>query len=279
LVRDLAERCRELELQVVLTTHSPYILEELPLEARAYIMQSRAGRREIVYGVSPEFAMTQMDDVQHAECDLYVEDQAAEGMVTEILIRARPDLVPRCQVIPYGAASVGQALGQMASGGRFPRPSCVFLDGDQGAAVGCLALPGEDAPERVVFEGLQAVNWPTLNERVGRAYSDVADACSQAMTQPDHHQWLQFAASRLTLGGATLWQAMCAAWATNCLAAEDADAIAQAVEDVLIGVGPQAAPRARPSSERASPTAETPTAATSSSPESDPSSSESGQLW
>ncbi len=33
LIRDLAEKCRERELQVILTTHSPYVLEELPLEA------------------------------------------------------------------------------------------------------------------------------------------------------------------------------------------------------------------------------------------------------
>jgi len=34
LLRDLAERCRERQLQIILTTHSPYILEELPAEAR-----------------------------------------------------------------------------------------------------------------------------------------------------------------------------------------------------------------------------------------------------
>jgi predicted ATPase len=33
LIRDLADRCRERELQVVITTHSPYILAELPPEA------------------------------------------------------------------------------------------------------------------------------------------------------------------------------------------------------------------------------------------------------
>ena len=35
-------------------------------------MQSPEGDREVVYGVSPEFAMTKMDFVQHSECDLYV---------------------------------------------------------------------------------------------------------------------------------------------------------------------------------------------------------------
>jgi hypothetical protein len=54
LVRDLAERCREL-VQIILTTHSPYVIEELPLEARKYILETKTSK-EIVSGVSPQFA-------------------------------------------------------------------------------------------------------------------------------------------------------------------------------------------------------------------------------
>ncbi len=236
LIRDLAERCREHELQVILTTHSPYVLEELPPEARAYIMQTPAGAREIVYGVSPDFALTKMDDVQHSECDLYVEDRVAERLLIEILVAADPDLVQRCQTIPYGAASVGQSLGQMVVDNRFPRPSCVFLDGDQGTSPGCLSLPGDDAPELVVFGDLRSRNWLNVSVRTGRSFAQVADACNQAMNLPDHHLWIDYAASRLTLGGDTLWQAMCAEWATACLAEADAEAIATPINDVLIGV-------------------------------------------
>src|SRR5690606_24419801 len=73
LIRDLAEQSRIQECQIILTTHSPYILEELPLHARNYILEA-AGGKEIVSGVSPQFAMTKMDDEPHPECELYVED-------------------------------------------------------------------------------------------------------------------------------------------------------------------------------------------------------------
>jgi len=235
LIRDLAERCRELELQVVLTTHSPYVLEELPLEARAYIIQTEA-RREIVYGVSPEFAMSKMDDIAHSECDLYVEDDRAARMLVEILAAHRPGLVQRCDTIPYGAASVGKALGQMVAGGRFPRPSCVFLDGDTGGAVGCLSLPGEDAPERVVFDALADRGWGKLADRTGRGYPDIADACTRAMALADHHGWVRHAASELVLPGDVLWQAMCAEWASTCLISDEASATMQPIEDTLEGV-------------------------------------------
>ena len=57
LVRDLARIARDRELQIVMTTHSPYVLEELPPEARIYLMQG-VGGKSVVTGVSPDFAMT-----------------------------------------------------------------------------------------------------------------------------------------------------------------------------------------------------------------------------
>lgn len=235
LVRDFAEKCREREWQVILTTHSPYVLSELPPEARAHIMQV-GNAREIVYGVSPEFAMTRMDDVPHPECDLYVEDSRAQTMLTELLVTFLPTLGQRrCRIIPYGAASVGQALGQMVVNKRFPWPSRVFLDGDQAASPGCINLPGDDSPERVVFGTLSQKNWLNVHTRVGRAFADVADFCARAMTRTDEHEWIQDAASNLNLQGDILWQAMCSEWAST-IDEATAKTITRPVEDALIGL-------------------------------------------
>ena len=254
LIRDLADKCRELDLQVILTTHSPFVLEELPPDARAYILLTHSGSRQIIYGVSPEFAMSKMDDVPQYECDLYVEDGHAQAMLTEILAAHAPGLVARSRLIPYGAASVGRSLGEMVASEKFPTPSCVFLDGDQGAAVGCFNLPGEDAPERVVFEALADANWLGLSNRIGRPYPDVGDACASAMTLGDHHEWIRAAAMKLVLGGDILWQAMCAEWATKVLTGEQAKDVTQAVADALSAappVVPQIQPVAAPVTEAA----------------------------
>lgn len=212
LIRDLAEICRDREVQIILTTHSPYILEELPHEARSYILET-GGTKKIVTGVSPQFAMTQMDDEPHPEIELYVEDVAAKVMLGELIAAQARGLFPRCAITPYGAASVGLALGQMASQKRFVRPTVVFLDGDNVGAPGCLLLPGGDAPERVVFETLRKKNWGEVWARVGRDIALVGDACTQAMTVNDHHEWVKLAANVLQCGGDVLWQAMCAEWA------------------------------------------------------------------
>jgi ABC-type branched-subunit amino acid transport system ATPase component len=238
LIRDLAEICREREIQIILSTHSPYVLAELPLDARIYLLQGKSGRH-VMTGVSPEFAMTKMDEYPHPECEIYVEDDRAQTLLREIIVAHVKGLIERCLMIPYGAASMGRALGIMVAQERFPRPSCVFLDGDQSEAPGCHLLPGGDAPEPVVFSDLQRIGWRQIHARIGRIYPDVADACNQVMSLTDHHDWIRAAATRLVLPGETLWQAMCAEWATVCLDASTAKDIIQPIADLLL-----ASPRA-----------------------------------
>jgi predicted ATPase len=231
LMRDLAVAARERECQIILSTHSPYVLEELPLAARNYILET-GGVKEIVNGVSPQFAMTKMDDEQHPECELYVEDIRAAVWLSEILSRHARELFVRCSIIPYGAANLGVALGQMVQANRFPRPSRVFLDGDQGPAPGCVPLPGGDAPERVVFERLRAERWRHLWTRIGRDVALLSDACERAMTLADHHEWVRAAANQLMCGGDALWQAMSAEWAELVPRAE-VQRIIDSVDDAL----------------------------------------------
>lgn len=235
LVRDLCHIAREKELQIVLTTHSPYVLAELPPEGRVYLMEG-VGGKSVVTGVSPDFAMTRMDEEQHPECDIYVEDNRAGALVSELLVSTERELLARAKVIPYGSASVGMALGQMAHQQRFPRPSVVFLDGDQAPAPGCIVIPGDDAPERMVFSELQDANWPDVAQRVGRGPSETIDALNRAMALSDHHDWVKDAADRLILGTEILWQVLCASWAKNCATSETKEVVAQPVRDALEAV-------------------------------------------
>ena len=231
LIRDLAAAARDRECQIIVSTHSPYVLEELPLNARVYILEA-GGHKEIVNGVSPQFAMTKMDDEHHPECELYVEDPRAAVWLSEILSRHAREIFVRCMTTPYGAANLGVALGQMVSANRFKRPTRVFLDGDQGSAVGCILLPDNDAPERVVFGALQRVNYRNLWMRIGRDVSMVVDACNSATTLTDHHDWVRVAANQLMCGGDALWSAMCAEWA-EITPKSNVDYIIQGIADAL----------------------------------------------
>jgi predicted ATPase len=232
LIRELARLAAMHDLQIILTTHSPYILEELPPMARIYIMNEASGRT-IMNGVSPEFAMTRMDDYQHPECDVYAEDKRSTELIKSILAERKPELFPRCLAIPYGAAHVGYALGSMVAAGRFPRASVVFVDGDQTVREGCNVLPGEDAPERVVFEGLREANWEGLYAQLGRRPSEVIDACVSAMTSTKPKDWVKLTADRLLVGGEILWHAMCVAWVKSCMTEDQAEQVIRPIADAL----------------------------------------------
>lgn len=233
LIRDLANVAREREVQIILTTHSPYILEELPERARMQIFWDGEDRK-VMTGISAQFAMSKMDDAPHPDCEVYVEDEAAKTMLSEILSCHSRDLMARVQITTFGAASVGYQLGQMVSGKRFPRATAVFLDGDCKAAAGCLVLPGIDAPERAVFEGLRGVGWRDVWTRVKRSLVDVSAACESAMHLSNHHDWTESAAKHLALAPVVLWHAMCGEWAERCVSTSDVQAIERYLEDRLL---------------------------------------------
>lgn len=232
LLRDLANIARDKEIQFIISTHSPYILQEIPPEGRMLIVETDAGKSTVI-GVSPDFAMSKMDEENHPESDVYVEDEAAAAMLRELVVKHDPNVLSRVQISPFGAASVGLSLGIMTFQKRFPRPTVVFLDGDQAKAPGVHILPGGDAPERVIFTGLKAKHWPDVAQRVGRSPSQVIDALEKAMTAPNHHDWVRGAADPMFIGATHLLQVLCAAWANHCATDADKNAILLPIKDAL----------------------------------------------
>lgn len=250
LLRELAELCRTQEIQIVLTTHSPYVLDELPPEGRTYVM-NQGDTKTIVTSISPSFALTQMDDEPHPELDVYVEDVAAKIILEEIIIAKKRDLIRRCAIVPFGSANVGYALGTMVAENRFRRPTLVYLDADQVAGKGCQLLPGNDAPERVVFSDLKSLRWEGVAGRISRAPGEIIDALDFAMTKSDHHDWVEDAANRLVVGKNELWRALCSVWVARCAKEPELQTVVQLIEDRIEGRGayPLPAPAALPPAE------------------------------
>jgi predicted ATPase len=237
LVRDLAILCRSLEIQCILTTHSPYVLDELPPDARICLDETQ-GQKRVISGISPAFAMSKMDEDRYPEADVWVEDERSVTLLNEIVSRTNhADLIVRYQALPFGAANVGRMLGTMCKEGRFKKPSVVFLDGDQDASDGCAVLPGGDAPERVVFEGLLQHGLNDVATRISRSAADVADTCRAAALLQNHHDWIKTAADRLHVSGDILWQAMCAEWSDKCLPRHEAERVGDHIVAAMVQSG------------------------------------------
>lgn len=233
LVRDLAQIARLKDVQFIFSTHSPYVLEELPERARIQV-STVGGAKVILKGVSPYFAMTKMDDSAHFEAEVYVEDEAAVTFVEEVLADRLKERFPTVLVTPCGPASVAKMLGQMKASDRFTRPTAVFLDGDQDPSPGCEILPGDGKPpERFIFEQIISINFGDLPEMLKRDYSEVSTAIESAMTIPDHHKWVTHVSNRIRVPEKAVWQAMVSNWASKCMTDEQADRITRPIADLF----------------------------------------------
>ena len=115
-----------------LSTHSPYVLDELPPEARILLIPGPAGT-SVVSGVSTEFAMTRIDDLVHPEVYVFVEDKEASILLREILASSEETstYLPRLEITPVGPVNVVQLLGKIAQEGRLPYRSLSIVDGGE----------------------------------------------------------------------------------------------------------------------------------------------------
>ncbi|MFL9503207.1 ATP-dependent nuclease [Rhodopseudomonas palustris] len=233
LTRFLLWLSRQRRIQIILSTHSPYVLEELPQEARILLLPGPQGL-SVVYGASPEFAMSRLDDEVHPDIHLFVEDRNAEIWLREILASSATtsELLHRVQINPVGPANVVEMLGALGRSGKLPYKSLAVTDGDH-SHPNCLTLPGSLAPERVVFGDLKANNWINLPERFGIGAGSLFATLDDAMLDPDHHKWPTLVGDQVAKSGTSVWEILCTEWCRSCLDENARQEIATAITAVI----------------------------------------------
>jgi hypothetical protein len=235
LIRFLLKLSRQKKLQVILSTHSPYVLEELPLEASVLLLPGPNGL-SVVYGATPEFALSRIDENVHPELVLFVEDRDASTLLREI-IRSDPrgaDILQRIEIAVVGPANVVQMLGQLASEGRLPyKKALSILDGDKDQGTSCLALPGDEAPERIVFGDLKSHNYAGLNERFGIGAGDLFTFLDDAQLGPDHHAWCASVGDKVLRSSASVWEILCNQWCKQGCRADERTLVMDAIIERL----------------------------------------------
>jgi predicted ATPase len=234
LINFLLELSRLRRAQIIISTHSPYVLEELPPEARVLLVPTTDGPG-VLYGASPEFALTKLDDIVHPEAFVFVEDQLAEVLVREIIAR-HPEgasIISRVKISPVGPANVVRVMGQLAAENKLPNRGIAIQDGDQEGAAGCTRLPGADAPERVVFFGLRSKNWGRLHERFGIGAGDLHTYLEDALLNPNFHRWPALVGDRILKSARSVWETVATEWCRECLSDADRDGLVNAIKTTL----------------------------------------------
>lgn len=234
LISILLKLCRLKRIQVLLSTHSPYILEELPTEARIFLQPGPAGV-SVIPAISPEFALSKMDDGKHVELHCFVEDRAAEVLLREIIAShsEATNLLQRIGISFVGASNVVSVLGSLSDDGRLPYKAVSFLDGDAAPSKGCVPLPGNDAPERVVFFGLQAQGWANLSSRFGVGAGDLYAILDDIVLTPDHHEWTAMLGDKIIKSKFSVWEVLVSEWCRVCLSSSDCENIAMEIKKRL----------------------------------------------
>lgn len=220
LVRYLLKLARTKKLQIILSTHSPFVLEELPLQARIMLVKL-SDRKEIVYGVSSQYALSTIDEMEHPEVYVHLEDDEAITFFWEILKKdtARYDeYTKKFSTKAVGSCSIVGTLNKLAMQNKLPYKSISIVDGDKREEYPrCISLPGTKAPERMVFEDLKALNWNRLDERFGVGAGILFQYLDDATLLPDHHEWTTYVGNKIKKSKGSVWSIMVEEWCKQCL--------------------------------------------------------------
>lgn len=238
LIDFLLRLSKQKRCQIVLSTHSPYVLEQLPEEARVLLVPGTSGTN-VLYSASVEFAMSRMDDPVHPEMTIFVEDKESEILLREILVydsnnNNKPDIITRIHICPVGPANVVQTMGQLGAEKKLPYgKSLAVLDGDKEKSTGCIVLPGSASPEVVVFTQLKEKKWGQLPERFGVGAGTLYADLNDILTNPNHHTWNRTLGDKVRESYLSVWKTMTKEWVKECLYDEDYNRIFNSIIEIL----------------------------------------------
>lgn len=235
-VRYLLKLSRVRKLQIIMSTHSPFILEELPDIGRVMLVRL-SDRKDVIYGVSSEFALSTIDDKLHPELFVYLEDEEAVSLFWEILKRDNSKYDMFCKKIStkyVGSCSVVDTLDRLGKDNKLPYKSLAIIDGDKKITYpNCLSLPGNVAPERRVFQDLKNLNWNKLDDRFGIGAGTLFKYLDDAMLITDHHKWTTYVGDNIKRSKDYVWDIMIEEWNKQCLSDEMASDFIQKVIEAL----------------------------------------------
>lgn len=236
-IRYLLKLARTKKIQIILSTHSPFVLEELPSVARIMLMRT-AEQKNVVYEVSTQFALSTIDDIHHPELYVFLEDDEAVLEFWEILKQDEEhysEYLSKISASAVGSCDVVRTLDGLAKNHRLPYKSLCVVDGDKRETMPeVLALPGTMAPEKQVFTDLKNIEWNKLDDRFGIGAGTLFKYLEDAMLEPDHHKWTEYVGDRVRKSKDVVWGILVGEWCKQCLGQDVSNSFIEMVRNALI---------------------------------------------
>ena len=230
MIRKLLELARVKTLQIVITTHSPYVLEELPPDSRILLTRTKTGIN-VIYGASTEFCMSQIDERLHPELTICVEDIKSKEAAIQLLRKYSPDILSRVNIVFVGAANIVQTLSDTNE--EFPYKIVGVLDADQNPKRSCLKIPGSVAIEKEIIDSLKVRGVKELSDRLGISAESLSRELEIIVTYHDHHSWCRELSNRLKVSEESLWNSMVFLWVNKFLSENEVQNFGQLIERKL----------------------------------------------
>jgi len=194
--------------QIFLTTHSEFILEALPSQSRTYLNRTTSGIVPI-YGLTASQAKSLMAQGHVKALHVFVEDECAKSVLTEIIRRMDPDFLRCIAIYPAGNAdTVAKIVRTLKDTGLHV---AAVRDADQGDAPkeNVFKLPGALPPERELWIDSH------VKDHLQQAYNVNIVDFAASVTGIDHHHWFGRLADHVNQDKAVIIAEAARAYAKN----------------------------------------------------------------
>ena len=177
--------------QIIVTTHSPFILKSLPSQSRIYLKRVD-DQLDVIPGLSASQIRSLLADGKEKALDILVEDNCGAAMLRELVRKVDPTFLQSIEIYPAGSA---QNIMIMVKALKDKLPVAAVLDGDQlpEPQNNIFCLPGPRlAPEILLFADNAIKNY------VLSTYGINLVDFTASLTHLDHHGWLDRLGERIS---------------------------------------------------------------------------------
>ncbi|MDQ0286288.1 putative ATPase [Desulfofundulus luciae] len=184
--------------QIMITTHSEFILEALPSQSRIYLKKVDDGVYPIA-GLTALQAKSLMTEGHVKALHILVEDNCAKTILSEIIRRIDPDFLRSVGIYPVGDAdTIVRTIRTLKSTGL---PVAAVRDADKGGqpSENIFKLPGSLPPEKELFSNIAVKKYMLSMYGV-----NLDDFKVSHLEGVDHHEWFQRLSNYLNMDEAAL---------------------------------------------------------------------------
>ncbi len=230
MMRCLLEICKTKKMQIIFTTHSEYILNEVPKEFR--ILLRRISDKEVIAIENPstELCLTDMDDENHAQLTIACEDERSAVLIRELIRNKNPSIINRIKFITAGSYKNVILLHNLSIANKFPFNVLGVVDPEI-IEKNIPKIPGIYPPETQVFLSIiENKLFDKFKDISGKPIEEIEIDMRKTCLIQNHHLWVKKLADSWTIEQEVLWDNLSRTWVNFCADVPEKEELIKKIE-------------------------------------------------